>query len=118
MINNKNITETVSNVTRVAESIIDNMPVGSRFTTKEFVTQVVQETQVAVAIAAGVTALVVNNCDSVKPRAGRGGGIFKIASSGSVSSKNIAAVASALNMRDDSGNADMVEDMSDEGEAP
>ncbi len=79
MINYKSIDETVSTVGKVAESIIENMAVGSRFTTKEFVDQVVEETHVAVAVAAGVTALVVNNCDSVKPRAGRGGGIFKVA---------------------------------------
>jgi hypothetical protein len=97
MINEKNIADTVSSVTRVAESIIENMPVGSRFTTKEFIDQVVEETHVAVAVAAGVTALVVNNCDCVKPRAGRGGGIFKI-------------VPVAFNMKDDSSNVDVGED--------
>jgi hypothetical protein len=97
MINEKNIAETISTVSKVAESIIENMEVGSRFTTKDFVDQIVEETHVPVSVAAGITALIVNNCDSVKPRAGRGGGIFKIDPKID-SAKNIAAIASAVDM--------------------
>lgn len=103
MINDKNIADTVQTVRNVAESIINNMAVGSRFTTKEFVDHVVEETHVPVAVAAGVSALVVTNCDAVKARAGRGGGIFKIAP----------GEVLALNMRDDSGNVDMMEEDDD-----
>lgn len=107
MINERNIEETVSTVTKVAESIIENMPIGTRFTTKQFIERVVEETHVPVAIAAGITALVVNNCDNVKPRAGRNGGIFRVAST-TVSQKDISAAASAL------ASADMNEEETNE----
>lgn len=78
MINEKNMNETISTVIKAAETIIENMEVGSRYTNQEFVGQIVGETQVPVAIASGMTALIVSNCDMVKQRAGRGGGIFRI----------------------------------------
>ncbi len=78
MINNQKIEETVSNIIKAAESIVDRMEGGSRLTTKQFASSLVEETGVPVGIATGLTALIVKNCDDVEHRVGRSGGIFKI----------------------------------------
>lgn len=77
MINEKIIGETVSNVIKAVDGIAVNMKGGERFTTAEFVGKVVDETNVPVVIATGLTSLCVKNCDYLFQRSGRNGGIFK-----------------------------------------
>ena len=77
MINDKNINTTVSNVSKCVEDIVDGMREGERLTTKMFIKKVVDETNVPVAIATGLTSLCVKNCSDVFQRSGRDGGIYK-----------------------------------------
>lgn len=115
MINEKSIEETVSTVVKAAESIIQNMEMGSRLTTKEFVTRIVGETDVPVAIATGLTALVVKNCDGVFQRSGRGGGIFRVEPKMSNENK-ISAIASALGSSNSSQKDEEYKDSMDDDE--
>jgi hypothetical protein len=77
MINDKNINTTVSNISKCIENIVDGMGEGERLTTKAFIKKVVDETNVPVAIATGLTSLCVKNCNNVFQRSGRDGGIYK-----------------------------------------
>jgi hypothetical protein len=81
MLNNQNINDTISKAIKCAESIIDDMPVGSRLTTKEIVSKIVFGTDIPVSVATGMTALIVSNCNRLKMRAGRNGGAYKLAES-------------------------------------
>lgn len=115
MINAKNIEDTVSTITKSAETIIEGMPDGSRFTTKDFVKQIVDETNIPVAIVTGITSLIINNCPSVKQRAGRSGGIFKLASEANSLNKKMSAVAASILVQNMNQPAVNNDDVGEEG---
>lgn len=77
MLNETKIDETITNIKKSVNSIIEGMGEGDRIITKDFALRVAQETDTHIGITQGIVSLCLKNSPDGYQRSGRNGGWFK-----------------------------------------